>query len=157
LSPFYLTHSIVLWSSTYKGEDGHYYYKMPGYKPVKIKDKGYKGKMFVLIDGATFSASSIISSNLKGKHRAIFVGEETGGTYNGTVAGRMPVLKLPYSKLKWRLGVMSVKPYQQETTEGRGIMPDISIQTNPDDVVNENDSGMEWILNNLDYELPKNS
>lgn len=151
LSPFYLVHTIALWSKTYKADDGHYYYKIPGYKAIDIQPKAFKGKLFVLIDGATFSASSIISSNLKSTKRAVFVGEETGGAYNGTVAGRMPILKLPHSKLKWVAGIMSIKPYHKEKTEGYGIIPDITITPAPEDVVNENDLGLDWIIKHLDY------
>jgi hypothetical protein len=32
------------------------------------------------------------------------LGQETGGAYNGTVAGFMPEIKLPNSKLKVRIG-----------------------------------------------------
>jgi C-terminal processing protease CtpA/Prc len=38
-----------------------------------------------MINGGSFSASSLISSNLK-LQRVTFVGEETGGAFNGTVA-----------------------------------------------------------------------
>jgi hypothetical protein len=42
----------------------------------------------------SFSASSLISSNLK-VQKSNFVGEETGGAFNGTVVGFMPVVELP--------------------------------------------------------------
>jgi hypothetical protein len=61
-----------------KKENKKYFVSMSS-KPQKIKKNAFKGKIYVLINGGSFSASSIISSNLKGSKRATFVGEETGG------------------------------------------------------------------------------
>jgi C-terminal processing protease CtpA/Prc len=52
-----------------------------------------------LINGASFSASSIISAKLKYEKRAVIVGEETGGANDGTVAGVNNTVTLPHSKL----------------------------------------------------------
>ena len=83
----------------WKNTEGKYFYATSESKPLSIKPQAFQGKVYVLINGGSFSASCILSSNLQGSKRAVFVGEETGGTYNGTVAGRMPLLELPNSKL----------------------------------------------------------
>ena len=46
-------------------------------KQSNPKPNNFIGKIYVLINGGSFSASSIISSNLKSNQRAFFVGEET--------------------------------------------------------------------------------
>ena len=153
LSPFYIVQTGVFWAKSYTAADGKKYYKMRESKEQKRKENFYDGKLFVLIDGATFSASSTISSNLKGTGRAIFVGEETGGAFNGTVAGRMPVLQLPHTKLKWILGTMSIKPTSQAPEEGHGIMPDITIKPLVNDVINNNDPVLDWVKKNKEYTL----
>ena len=116
-------------------------------KPQQIKKNAFDGKLYVLINGGSFSASSIISSNLKGSKRATFVGEETGGDYNGTVAGFMPIVKLPHSHLKVRIGIMNVAPYYQTEILGHGIFPDVSIQPTLEDKIQEKDPELNWILN----------
>lgn len=131
-----------------KYADGKYYYSS-NTKPKKIDENAFKGKIYVLINGGSFSASSIISSNLKGSKRATFVGEETGGAYNGTVAGRMPLIKMPYSKLKIRVGLMACIPFYKTNVEGRGIFPDQTILTNLKDRINEIDPEMNWVLEDL--------
>ncbi len=151
LSPFYIIQTGVFWAKSHAGTDGKKYYKISESREQKRKDNFYDGKLFVLIDGATFSASSTISSNLKGTRRAIFVGEETGGAFNGTVAGRMPVLQLPHTKLKWILGTMSIKPTSQTSEEGRGIMPDVAIKPLVNDVINHNDPVLDWVKENKEY------
>lgn len=149
LSPFYLIQSPIMVLKTEKIGENKFNYRMKSQKKQKQSENFYDGELFVLTDGLSFSASSIISSNLKGTKRAIFVGEETGGTYNGTVAGRMPVLKLPNSKLKWKLGVMSINPINQTEEFGRGIKPDIEITPTLEQIINKEDPEMEWIFNKL--------
>jgi C-terminal processing protease CtpA/Prc len=73
----------------HKKENGNYYSSNSQSKPRAINKNAFKGKVYVMINRGSFSASSVISSNLKGSKRATFVGEETGGAYNGTVAGIM--------------------------------------------------------------------
>lgn len=132
-----------------KKEDGKYYYTTSENKVKALPDNRFEGKMYVLIDGGSFSASSIISSNLKGSKRAIFVGEETGGAYNGTVAGQMPIIELPNSKVKIRVGLMKIAAHYKTDEIGHGIHPDIKIIPTLEDKINNNDPEMNWILNDI--------
>ncbi len=123
-----------------------------GLKESKIihpKDDRFDGKVYVLINGGTFSASCILSSNLKASDRVTFVGEETGGAFNGTVAGKMPAYRLPYSKLRFRFGLMTIRPLGQTETDGHGILPDVEIKILPDDLIGKKDPDLDWILENL--------
>lgn len=132
-----------------KKEDGKYYYRTSENKVRPLPEERFKGKMYVLIDGGSFSASSIISSNLKGSKRAIFVGEETGGAFNGTVAGQMPIVELPHSRVKIRIGLMKIAAHYKTDEEGHGIRPDVEIIPTLEDKINENDPEMNWILNDI--------
>lgn len=131
-----------------KNSDGKYLFATQN-KPRKVKPDAFRGKVFVLINGQSFSASSAISSNLKGSKRATFVGEETGGAYNGTVAGFMPEVELPKSKLLVRIGTMLIAPHYKTTESGRGILPDILISPTLEDRINGKDPELEWILNDV--------
>ncbi|KDN56195.1 S41 family peptidase [Flavobacterium seoulense] len=131
-----------------KDKDGKHYFATDT-KPKKIKSNAFKGKIYVLINGSSFSASSILSSNLKGSKRATFVGEETGGDYNGTVAGFMPIITLPNSELKVRIGIMNIAPYYQTEILGQGIFPDVSITPTLEDQIQGKDPELNWILEQL--------
>ena len=133
--------------AVHKDKDGKNYIATDN-KPHKINRKAFHGKLYVLINGGSFSASSIISSNLKGSQRATFVGEETGGDYNGTVAGFMPVIKLPYSKLKVRMGIMNIAPFYQTKVIGHGIFPDTTITPTLEDQIQEKDPELDWVIKN---------
>ncbi|WP_293879657.1 S41 family peptidase [Sphingobacterium sp. UBA1498] len=146
LSPFIIPSAVVTWAKTFS-RDGIDYTHLTGSKVKQSKANRYRGNLFVLIDGGTFSAASLIATNLKVAKRAVFVGEETGGAANGTVAGILPVLKLPNSHLRWRFGLMEVRPYYQVSEEGRGVMPDVPVLPSADDVVSGRDPAMDWVLN----------
>ena len=64
--PFYYPY---MYFSVHKNINGKYYYATET-KPHKLSKNAFKGKIYVLINGGSFSASSIISSNLKGSKRA---------------------------------------------------------------------------------------
>ena len=146
ISPIYYGFTFF---KVHKSKDGKYYYSSSQSKLRKVKDDAFNGKVYVLINGGSFSASSVISSNLKGSKRAYFVGEETGGAYNGTVAGTMPLEILPHSKIKARIGLMVVRPFYKTAVEGRGIFPDKEIIPTLEDRIKSIDPEMEWILNDL--------
>lgn len=116
------------------------------------KPNNFKGKIYVLINGGSFSASSIISSNLKSTNRAFFVGEETGGAYNGTVAAQMPLVELPNSKVNLRIGLALVSAANKTDIEGRGIFPDKEILPTFEDRKNNIDPELAWILQDIKSE-----
>jgi C-terminal processing protease CtpA/Prc len=146
MTPFY---APVAFFKVHKNSNGNYYSSTSLSKPKPINKNAFKGKIYVLINGGTFSAASIISSNLKGSKRATFVGEETGGAYNGTVAGIMPTIKLPYSKINMTIGLLVVAPYYKTTLEGHGILPDKEIIPTISDYVNGKDPELNWILEDI--------
>ena len=131
-------------------DDGKYYYKISDSRNKKPNPRNFKGKIYVLINGGCFSASSIISSNLKATKRAIFVGEETGGAFNGCVAGTMPTYTLPNTKLKLRLGLAVVQPYHKTNIDGRGIFPDIQITPTVNDFITGNDPELKWVIDDIE-------
>ena len=105
--------------------------------------------MYVLINGNSFSASSLISTHLKATKRAVFVGEETGGAYNGTVAGIYKIYELPNSKLKIRMGLMHVDTPYKQTPDGYGVKPDVVVTPSLEDLILKKDTELQWILNDI--------
>lgn len=132
-----------------KKVDGKLYYKMSYNKSKKPKKANYKGKIYVLINGNSFSASSLISTHLKANKRATFVGEETGGAYNGCVAGLYRIYKLPNTELNIRMGLMQIEAPQKQTPDGYGIKPDVVISPNLADRKLDIDTELEWILEDI--------
>lgn len=130
-------------------EKDDYQVKYEGMKPLDPKKNHFDGNVYVLINGYSFSASALLSANLKQINRAIFVGQETGGAYNGCVAGNIPTLDLPNSALKLRMGLFPVLPNAHTDRFGRGIFPDQEINTTIEDVIAGKDREMEWVFQDI--------
>ncbi len=144
--PFYMLFSYL---RTKKNNDGTYTYSLVGSKERKSKPTHFKGKIYVIINGSSFSASCLLASTLKSNKDVTFVGEETGGGFNSTVAGLLPILTLPNSKLPLRIGLMDVKTTHQTTVFGHGIYPDKEIIPTVQDKIDNKDPELEWILHDI--------
>jgi len=137
--------------STYK-KDGKIYYKMKADKTAKPNKHTFNGKIFVLINGGSFSASSILTSKLKNDKRAVLVGEETGGANDGTVAGFYSYQTLPNSEINLPIGLLLVQPNITFTHTRKGVLPDVSITEKMQDIIDKKDPQIEWVLNEIEKE-----
>ncbi len=145
LSPIIFAHNLL----HTKKKAGKLYYKFGESKIRKPDPLNYKGKMYVLINGNSFSASSLISTHLKATKRATFVGEETGGAYNGTVAGIYKLYRLPTSRLRVRMGLMQIEAPQKQTPDGYGVKPDVEVLPTVKDRQLNRDPELNWILKDM--------
>ncbi len=144
-TPVIVTHNLL---KTTKIDDT-IYYKFKSSKEHKPSPQNYKGKLYVLVNGNSFSASSILSTQLKATERATFVGQETGGAYNGTVAGIFKGYELPNSKVIMRIGMMQIQtPYSVEP-DGFGVMVDKEITPTRADREAKRDTEIEWVLDDI--------
>lgn len=131
-------------------KDGIRYYNFPSSKVnAEPSSLNFKGKLYVLINGNSFSASSILSTKLHATKRATFVGEETGGHYNGTVAGMTKYVGLPNSKVKLGFGMLQIQSPHQTKENGYGIFPDVEIIPTKEDRAKGVDPELNWILNDI--------
>ncbi|MCW3162525.1 S41 family peptidase [Chryseobacterium oryctis] len=153
-SIFYPSYFISQAFSTYK-KDGKVYYKMKASKLTQPNKNAFKGKVFVLINGGSFSASSIITSKLKNDKRVTLVGEETGGANDGTVAGFYSYQKLPNSKIKLPIGLLLVQPNITFTNTKRGVIPDVTITEGIQDIIDKKDPQLDWVKNEIAKEKEK--
>ncbi|WP_179354054.1 S41 family peptidase [Winogradskyella vidalii] len=133
-------------------KDGKLYYKFKSGKEQAPKDLNFKGNIYVLINGNSFSASSLLSTNIQGSNKAVFVGEETGGAYNGTVAGMYKSYELPHTKVRARIGLAHIDALYKTEPDGYGVKPDIEIRPTYEDRLNGNDPELEWVLQDLDQQ-----
>lgn len=147
-APFYYSINYL----KVRKEEDKYLYATRFSKERQPKPNHFDGKLYVLINGGSFSASSIISSKLKGTNRAYFVGEETGGAYNGTVAAQMPLVTLPNSKVNMRVGLALVAAFEKSDVEGRGVFPDKVIIPTVEDRIKKVDPELNWIIDNIKRE-----
>jgi hypothetical protein len=146
LMPLFPAWMVYTYLGTHKAANGKYYCNFMNSRIKPQKNNRFEGKVYVLINGCCFSASSIISAELQGTGRAVFAGSETGGALNGCVAGLMPVFRLPHTKLPLRFGFMRMQPVHHSGKGGRGIFPDVSIVPTLKDRIAGRDPELQWAV-----------
>lgn len=90
------------------------------------KYKNFKGNLFIVQGGITFSASTMFINALQKQANVTVVGEETGGGQYGNSAMHLPQIILPNSKLKIILPLYRVV-INKNNIKGRGIIPNVYI------------------------------
>jgi hypothetical protein len=116
-----------------KRKDGLYHVGMMEKKIYEPKKRNhYGGKVFVLTNGPTFSASALFCNAVKGQPGIVLLGEETGGGWHGNSGIMIPDIRLPHTKNTVRLPLYRIVQYKHVPKTGSGIPPDIYVGTNYD-------------------------
>jgi hypothetical protein len=107
----------------------------------------FLGKVFVLIDGGTFSTAADFCAVTHHLKRATFIGEETGGGYYGNNSGMGVTLTLPNSKAR-----VSIPMYEYWNAvpgydgKRRGTKPDHLVETKVANLLRGVDEQLELAL-----------
>lgn len=88
------------------------------------KRKGYKGNIYVLVNGKSFSMSCIAAAYLKYKADAVIIGDETGGNIAGSNAIINGSLFLPNTRVRIFVPIYHIYHDIPVRNTGHGIMPD---------------------------------
>lgn len=101
----------------------------------------FKGDIYILTDGGTYSTAALIAQYLHDFGNATLIGEETGSRYEGFAAGNFHYVTLPNSKIqigipnKWVKNTLPKRP--QETN--RGLLPDYPVAISIEDLLQKKD------------------
>jgi len=106
----------------------------------------FTGKTFVLTDGGTFSTAADVAALLRQLTGAVFIGEETGGGFEGNTSGLNAELVLPNSKLKVRMYMYEYWNAVEVKKRGRGTVPDLFTPLRVVDMVKGVDRPLEVAL-----------
>ncbi|MEZ4972643.1 MAG: S41 family peptidase [Cyclobacteriaceae bacterium] len=108
----------------------------------------FEGNVYVLINGRSFSATAEFCAVTRFHERAIFIGEETSGGYEGNNSGGSILLTLPQSKI--RLAIPTYKYVSavdiEKYPKGRGILPHHEIIPTINGLANGTDEVMDYVL-----------
>jgi len=138
--------NIGLFFLTRKKSDGNYhfgYWERHYYGPTTRHH--FDGNVYVLINGPTFSASTLFCNAVKGQNNVQLIGEETGGGWHGNSGIMIPDITLPITKLRVRLPLFKIVQFNHMPKDGRGVSPDIFIPTTASGVINNIDRKMEVV------------
>ena len=87
----------------------------------------YTGRLAILIGGRTFSGGAELAAMLRHVGRGVFVGEETGGTYEGNTSGYSWDVTLPHSGVTLGMPLLRFRFDWDAAIAGRGVLPDCDV------------------------------
>lgn len=105
----------------------------------------FRGKLLVLIDEATSSAGEDLAMPLKAFHRATFLGTATWGSTGQALEHTWP------NGMHLRVGARRQRMPDGAPFEGVGILPDLEVETFPDDLRAGRDPVLERALVQLGF------
>ena len=110
-----------------------------GLQALDKKDH-YNGRLFVLIDGATFSSGAHTAIAIQRYCKAaVFIGRETAGASDGCSGGTIQHLTLPNTGVMVEFPWMRVVSIAATPIFGRGVMPGHPVEYAPEDIVKKTD------------------
>ena len=105
-----------------------------------VQKNVFKGQLYVLMNGGTFSSAADLIADLKRTSNAIFIGEESGGLYEGPTGGDNIVMQLPNSRIMVRISPnIQIGYMYQKHPIGRGVIPTHQITYGIKDIVDKRD------------------
>ena len=116
--------------------------------------KAFKGKVYTLIGGKTFSAGTAFALNVRNCSEMTLIGEETGGGYYFHT-GQFPVLyELPNSKIMFNISLVKINHFVKDKSisKGSGVLPDVEINLTQQDLIDGTDSQLDYIIKRIKRE-----
>lgn len=95
----------------------------------------FKGKLIVLVNGGTFSTATDASAILQSSKRAVFIGEETGGTAEGNTSGLNAKVVLPHSGMNVKIHMYGYWNALENFKKGRGVIPAYLVDNKISDLI----------------------
>jgi C-terminal processing protease CtpA/Prc len=138
----YLLSYLISSPTTYFGKAPFYYAKYK--KPQQPAEHRFKGRLYILINGASFSTTGHLCSLLKSHGIGVFIGEETGGSYVCTDASINVTLRR--TKLRLHCATTVFTTAVSNLPLGKGVMPDYPITPTFQDYLAGTDPQMELAI-----------
>lgn len=138
ISPILFSTLMPQWPK--HGRLRHYFYSIPKRKAL------YVGKLFVLVNGKSFSMSGVVSTYLKHKANATVIGEETGGNIAGSNAVLSGKLLLPNSRIQVHLPIYHIYHAIDVKNTGKGLTPDYPTHYTSEDILKGIDVDLQKVL-----------
>jgi C-terminal processing protease CtpA/Prc len=133
--------SIWLWQKgRFTNEFDFYTEQLPAKKP-------WRGKTYILMNGFCMSSCADVIAVLSYNKKAIFIGEETGGAYEGNNSGMIPETSV--DPFHFTLTVPLQKFYNAvdlSNRQGRGVLPDYTLDPDLNDIIGGEDLYMKKLM-----------
>lgn len=135
-----------------KEKDGTYRWKFSKNSKIQKPQKdNFAGKVYVLINGASFSVTAEFAAIAHYLKRATFIGEETGGGYYGNNSGTFVIVTLPNSKLNVGIPLMAYYlKVEDYSCPDHGVIPDFEVKPSASAIISGQDVVLDFTLKHLE-------
>lgn len=135
---------LILFTKKKSDNRYHFNYWEKNIKRPKRKNH-FNGNVYVLTNGLTFSASSLLCNIVKGQPGVSLIGEETGGGWHGNSGIIIPEIVLPNTKLRVRIPWFRLVQYNHVPKTGSGVIPDVTVMPTVEAIKNNVDLKMKTV------------
>lgn len=112
------------------------------------KTDAFQDKVYILQNGRSFSVTSEFAAIARDNNRAVFVGEESGGTFQGDNSGAFAIVKLPNTKIGLAVPLLGYYMHlsPKHATARGGVPVDHTVRPTITDVLKNRDVVLEKAL-----------
>lgn len=132
-------------------------FKGPSTGLQSCAENHFKGKLYVLINGGSFSNTGIVCAVLQDFHRCTFIGTETGGN-PALFSGGGKYFQLPNTRTKVLIPTLRYNIRGIALNTGTGILPDVRVEPSTADLIQGKDPVLEaayhMIREDLEHKRP---
>jgi len=128
--------------SVYLWQKSHFTHEFDFTDPQQPQPNAYNGKVYVLINGTCLSSCADLAAVLQYNQRATFIGEETGGAYQGNNSGLIPDSKLTFGIVVNVPLLKYINAVDQTKNYGHGTYPEVPYTRTVGDIMGLKDPEM---------------
>lgn len=132
----------------YQAKDGRILRRPNILTPEPVKTDAFRGKLYVLISGNTYSGGADCAAIIKANTQAIFIGEETGGGFYGKSGGISLYLSLPNTHMRVKIPTLkyAIAAKNKSIPFGRGVIPDHVVTSNFSEYMEGIDTAFKYVV-----------
>jgi Peptidase family S41 len=143
----YFFNRLFMVAFTHRRDDRKYhfvYFERHAFHPKGRNH--FDGRTYILIGGNSFSATTLFTNSVIRQDNVTVVGEETGGGSYGNTAWLIPDVKLPETRLEFRLPLFRLVMDKDQPKTGHGIYPEIEAKPSSDAIRRNADYKMDRVM-----------
>ncbi|HMQ47936.1 MAG TPA: S41 family peptidase [Saprospiraceae bacterium] len=119
--------------------------KGKGTRFFQPRPDAFKGEVYLLVDGGSFSNSAIVSSAFRHYKRGKIIGEETGGNER-VICGYEHIITLPNTQLIVNIPIRQFAIRDKDKNDGHGVMPDYQVRPTIEGLIRDQDEAMDFVM-----------
>jgi C-terminal processing protease CtpA/Prc len=137
----------VLKKTLVKVNNEYHFIHKDGLSLLQPQPDAFTGKVYILQNGYSFSVTSEFCSIAKDNGRAVTIGDENGGTFQGNNSGAFALVQLPNTKIGLDIPLLGYYMHLQHPhPSAHGIPADYNIIPSIKDVLQKKDVVLEQAL-----------